>query len=155
MIKSIFLYFLIFICSALLSCENNDSNNDSNSESVIFETTLLITDSVGNESSIFTQGETITFIINFKNLTRESQTMGFSSGQHYDIEVYNSEETLIWNWARDKAFIQVQTELVFGPNEIKTYEETWNQTSNEGTPVAVETYSVYANSAGPYYLEIE
>ncbi len=89
------------------------------------------------------------------NLTGESQTMFFSSGQQYDIQVYDSDDSLIWNWAYGKAFIQAQTEIVFSANETRNFEETWNQKSNAELPLDTGNYIVYAGSAGPYYIEIE
>jgi hypothetical protein len=76
-----------------------------------------------------------------RNLTNETQTLRFSSGQHYDIEVFDSDDNLIWNWASDKGFLTVETELVFIPNEIKTSEEIWDQISSEGDPISPGTYN--------------
>ena len=116
---------LLILLGVLFSCGDNN-----NSEPDIFETTLVMTDSLGNEKVLFTQGDSITFIIHMTNLTDDSQSMGFSSGQLYDIQVYDSEDSLIWNSAYDKAFIQAQTELVFSANETKNFEEIWNQETN-------------------------
>lgn len=149
--KKYLISILLVLLGVLFSCGDNDDN----SEPVIFETTLVMTDSVGNEKVLFAQGETITLTIHMTNLTGESQSMGFSSGQQYDIKVYDSEDNLIWNWAHDKAFIQVPTELAFSANETKTFEETWNQETNAELPLDIGNYIVYSNSAGPYYIEIE
>ena len=47
-----------------------------------------------------------------------------SRWQHYDIEIYDSDDNQIWNWANDKAFLNSETELaLFNPNEIKTFEK--------------------------------
>jgi hypothetical protein len=62
-------------------------------------------------------------------------------------------------------FAQSLTELVFKPNEAKTFEEIWDQTSNEGVQVPAGIYNVYVNrtwnaarpdmSAGPIQIEID
>jgi hypothetical protein len=138
-----------------------DDGND-NSGLRPIETTLTLTDGNGDESSVFSKGDHITFIIQMRNRTAELQILRFSSGQHYDIEVHDFEDILVWNWAHDKAFIQSQTELVFTPNEVKTFEETWDQVNNDGVLTSPGTYNAYVTHAsgseyiaGPCSFEIE
>ena len=121
---------------------------------------MTIMDVEGSESSVFGQGEDIKLIINMCNLTNETQPLRFSSGQHYDIEIYDSDDNLIWNWANDKAFIQAETELVFNPNEVKIFEEKWDQISNDGNLISPDTYNAEfiglgsLRFAGPFSFEI-
>ena len=156
--KSLTTILTIFLCIILMSCENDDSNNTLLQN---IETNLTITEGAGNESAVFDQGESLIFVIKIRNLTNETQTLRFSSGQLYDIEVYDADDNLIWNWANDKAFLTVETELVFIPNEIKTFEEIWDQISNEGNPISLGTYNAEfigfgsLESAGPYSFEIK
>jgi hypothetical protein len=76
--------------------------------------------------------------------------------------VYDLQDTLVWNWANDKVFPQSLTQLFFDVGETKVFEETWDQTSNEGDQVPVGIYNVYVNrywntdmSTGPVQIEIE
>ena len=147
----------IFLGIVFLSCANDDGNN---TVSQNIETTMTIMDVEGSESSVFGQGEDIKLIINMCNLTNETQPLRFSSGQHYDIEIYDSDDNLIWNWANDKAFIQAETELVFNPNEVKIFEEKWDQISNDGNLISPDTYNAEfiglgsLRFAGPFSFEI-
>ena len=88
-------------------------------------------------------GETvkITFII--ENPTQQDVTFRFSSGQKYDIWVVGDTGE-IWRWSRGKAFTQAFTSLTLKPGERRTFEEAWNQTSNQGNQAAPGTYSIFA-----------
>lgn len=153
------LLFLIFFCALLTSCWNDD---DSTSQTSTFETTLSILDQNENNIEVEQQGIPITLSFSFHNVSGRIQTLRFPGGQQYDLQVYDSQDNLVWNWANDKNFIQVQTELVFDIDETKTYEETWNQTSNDDTQVPAGIYHVYVNrewdtdrSTGPELIDIE
>ena len=141
---------VVLLCLVLIACDDNG-----NSKPDIFETTLVMKDSGGKEKVLFTQGEPITFIIHMTNLTDESQSMSFSSGQHYDIQVYDSGDSLIWNWAYDKMFTDAEEELVFSANETKSFEEIWDQETNAELLLDTGNYIVYTDSTGPYYIEIQ
>jgi hypothetical protein len=51
---------------------------------------------------------------------------------------------LIWNWAYERDFAQVVTELTFAPGEAKEFEETWDGLSNAGRVVGQGVYHVQA-----------
>jgi|LGVF01.2.fsa_nt_gb hypothetical protein len=157
--KSLTIILSIFFWIIFISCANDD---DENTATHNIETTLMITDDGGNESSVFDQGEDIKFEIEMYNFTNETQTLKYSSSQIYDIEIYDLDDNLIWNWANGKAFTAALTELDFSPYETKTFKETWDQVSNEGMQASVEMYDAYVINklsageiiAGPYPFEI-
>jgi hypothetical protein len=127
-----------------------------------FETTLSILNEDRDNIEVFQQGEPIILSFTFQNISGEIQAVQFTDYQQYDLQVYDSQDTLVWNWANDKVFPQALTELVFDVGETKVFEETWDQTSNEGVQVPVGIYNVYVNrfwnpdmSTGPEQIEIE
>ena len=153
-INFILLISLVF----LVSCHGESSREDN------FKTALNILNEDGDNITIAPHGIPVTFRFSFQNISGETQTVHFNDGQQYDLEVYNSQGTLIWNWASGQVFTQSYTELVFDPWEVKTFEEIWDQTSNEGIQVPAGVYRVYVNrnwnadmpdmSAGPVQIEI-
>ena len=152
---------LIFFYGLLSGCWGHDSQ-EITSQTSTFETTLSILNENGDNIEVSQQGNPIILSFSFRNISGEIQTLQFPDGQQYDLQLYNSQDTLVWNWANDMVFIQFQTELVFDVGEAKVFEEIWDQTSNEGTQVSVGIYNVYVNrfwhtdlSTGPKLIEIE
>ncbi len=99
----------------------------------------------GIEKQVFNQGEPIVFSLTYQNLTNQNQLILLRSTQQYEIEAYDSKDYLVWNWSRNKIFSYVLTDLNFAPNEIKTFEETWDQKDNNEQPIAVGNYNLFAN----------
>ena len=152
--KYCILSLLIFF-SLFYSCDDRNTPD----ESIVV--TLNILNENGDTITVAPPGIPVTLSFSFQNISNRSQTLHFTDGQQYDLEVYNSQGTLVWNWAHDMAFIASLTELAFDPGEVKTYEETWDQTSNEGIQVPAGIYDVYVNrawnndmSTGPIQIEI-
>ncbi len=137
------LMFLIISLGFLFNC--NDGDLVVRAPVSNFETTLDILNEDSENIAIAPQGIPVTFSFSFKNISGETQTVQFNDGQKYDLEVYNSQGTLVWNWANDKVFPQALTELVFDPGEEKTFEVVWDQTSNEGVQLPAGIYDVYVN----------
>ena len=104
---------------------------------------LSIRDASDNQSLVFGQGDEVRFVITMRNPTDEAVTLVFPTAQHYDIEVYDSSDVLVWNWAHGLVFTQAFTNLVLAPGEAVTYEESWDQKDNEGNQVPAGTYAVY------------
>jgi hypothetical protein len=156
--KSLTIILSIFFWIIFISCANDGDNTVMHN----IETTLMITDDGGNESSVFNQGEDIKFIIEMYNITNETQTLNYSSSQIYDIEIYDFDDNLIWNWANGRGFSGVLTELDFSPYETKNFEEIWDRFSNDGIQASAEMYDAYVINklsageiiAGPYPFEI-
>jgi hypothetical protein len=161
MLRKYYVVFLILLCCLLFGCWDDDSPGNSFQTS-IFQTTLKLLNRYGDNIAVSQQGNPITLRFSFRNVSGEIQTLHLSSTQEYDLQVYDSHDTLVWNWANDKAFLDVLTELVFDVGETKEYEETWDQTANDGTQVPAGIYPVYVNrfwdsdrSTGPKLIEIE
>jgi hypothetical protein len=56
------------------------------------------------------------------------------------LVVRENTSSIVWMWSNDRAFEQVLTELDFAAGETKTFTVSWDQTDNEGLPVAAGTY---------------
>ena len=137
------LIFLIISLGFLFNC--NDGDIGVRAPVSNFNTSLDILNEDSKDITISPQGIPVKFSFSFRNVSGETQTVQFSDAQQYDLEVYNSQGALVWNWANEKAFPQSLTELVFDPGEIKAFEESWDQTSNEGLQVPAGIYNVYVN----------
>lgn len=156
--KKYFFISIIFLFALSFSCSDSDNPEDN------FVTTLNILNENGDDITIVPYGIPVTFNFGFENITQKVQTVKFTSGQLYDLEVYNSQGMLVWNFANDVVFPAAITELVFNPGEIKIFEEIWDQTSNEGVQVPAGIYDVYVNrnwntgipsmTTGPVHIEI-
>jgi hypothetical protein len=152
------IYFLVLIISFffLSGC------NDESPEKDTFQRTLKILNEEDNEITVAPKGISLKLNFLFHNVTDKTQKVRFTDSQQYDLEIYNSQGVLVWNWANGKGFTTALTELVFTPGEVKTFEEIWDQTSNEGVQVPVGFYNVYVNRtlnadmpAGPVQIEID
>jgi len=151
---------LIIFCGFLSSC-NDDYTAEDISQFSSFETTLNLLNENRDSIEVMPQGAPVILNFSFQNISDKIQTVRFSDSQQYDLEVYDSQGALVWNWANGRGFTDALTELVFDVDEIKTFEETWDQTSNEGIQVPAGIYRVYVNrdwntdmSTGPKQIEI-
>ena len=127
-----------------------------------FETTLTVLNEGDVVAGAVQQGEPVILSFGFENVSGGRQSVLFTDGQQYELEVYDAQDTLVWNWGYGQVFTQALTMLSFEAGEIKTFEEIWDQTSNEGDQVPAGLYDVYVNrcwnpemSEGPIQIEIE
>jgi hypothetical protein len=54
------------------------------------------------------------------------------------------EPRVLWNWAHDRAFLQVPTMILLPPGGTVVYTETWDGRSNQGSTVGPGTYMLTA-----------
>ncbi len=62
-------------------------------------------------------------------------------GQQFDFRIYRNGE-LVWNWAHEKAFIQILQQRTLEPDEEIIYTALWNMRNNAGQPVQPGRYVV-------------
>ena len=110
---------------------------------------LTIMDASDNQSLAFDQGSEVHFLMTMQNPTDGPITLWCSDAQLYDIEVYDSGNVLVWNWAHDMVFAQATMDVVLDPGEVIAHEEVWDQKDNQGSQVPAGTYAVYLKSACP------
>jgi len=80
------------------------------------------------------------------NITDQTLTLRFPTGQIFEFYAYQPVletrlgfgvgDSLVWNWAHDKAFIQVITTLPLPAGESLSYQVTWDGRDNSGNPIS-------------------
>lgn len=137
MIRTSMILSLLFFSLMLYSC-GDTRDPDTNG----FKAGLEATDATGNTSSVFIKGQPVQLEIYIENLGDEIRSLQFNTGERYDIEVYNSGNTLIWNLNFGKVFHSAIESIPFNPYEIRAKKESWDQKNNDGNPVDAGTFSV-------------
>ncbi len=127
---------------------------------------LAITPGDDNQSLVYSPGSEIGFLLTMQNPADEALVLACSDAQVYDIEVFNSDNVLVWNWAHGQSLESTGAGLSIDPGESITYEEAWDQRDNDGDQVPAGTYAVYGSCVcgsvltpdgtvrGPQYIEI-
>ncbi|MBS7525427.1 S-layer homology domain-containing protein [Fusibacter paucivorans] len=90
-------------------------------------------------------GVTLTFTM--KNDSDETALLTYHNGQRYDIYIYDSYGTLIYQWSNDKVFTMAIESVVVDPGKTIEYETVWPMTDNEGKRVLRGQYNVVFESA--------
>lgn len=89
----------------------------------------------------FGRGETVPLQLVITNRSRRAAVVPFGSGQQFDFEAIQN-GNVIWNWARDRAFTQVFSNMTLDPGEKMVYETSWSQRDNHGRRVKPGTYVI-------------
>ncbi|HEU5135805.1 MAG TPA: BsuPI-related putative proteinase inhibitor [Steroidobacteraceae bacterium] len=98
-----------------------------------FRTTLVLRDVNNVVTDNFVFGEPIRFDVTIENLTNREISVQFRDAQTYDFLVADNGTLQIrWQWADDRVFAQVATEVVFAPNTSKTYTALWSGVLADG-----------------------
>jgi hypothetical protein len=97
---------------------------------------------VETDKVVYKLGETVNITFTISNESNIFQKLTFNNAQTYDFVIFNVEKNDLgfYRWSQGKMFAQVITEITLEPNEIKTFNEQWNQKSNSGSPVSFGTY---------------
>jgi hypothetical protein len=83
---------------------------------------------------------TIAFVIGVENGASTTQTLVFSDGQFFDIEVSDHGGEVVWRWSHDKGFTQAFWDLELAAGESYTRNTDWDLTGNNGEPVSPGSY---------------
>jgi hypothetical protein len=106
-----------------------------------FVTDLTLRNAGGAISDTFTPGERIDMVLTVRNRRNIPATLQFPSARTSDfIVVREGSASIVWKWSADRTFEAVVTELEFAAGETKTITVSWDQTDNNGLPVAPGTY---------------
>jgi len=81
----------------------------------------------------------LNFRIGVQNGGPVKETLEFSCGQFFDIEIRDG-GSLVWRWSHDKAFTQALWELELAPRESFSQTTDWDLTGNNGRPLAPGSY---------------
>lgn len=115
--------------------EQKEPNQDQSSEKKtgFLETTLdLIQDK-----------DQLTLAFSLKNTSSKDLTLIFGSGHKYDIVVTDAKGNVVFDWAKDKAFIEALLEETLGPDQSISFSEKWDYTDQAtGNRVPAGKYTV-------------
>jgi len=78
--------------------------------------------------------------ITMSNLSGEDLKLTHSSGQQYDIWVYDAQGNVVYQWSKDYAFVQMIIDWELAAGESISYQETWDYTNNAGERLPPGTY---------------
>lgn len=88
-------------------------------------------------------GEPAKLVLAIENTGTRTETIRFSSGQHFDFSV-TARGREIWRWSADKAFIQMLTQLELASGDKRTFTADWPQVDNQRAQVKPGTYEIDA-----------
>ncbi len=106
-----------------------------------FVTDLTLKTAGGAVSEEFAPGEPVTLEITVRNRARREVVVQFPSGYQFDFVVVDrGTDRIRWKWSRHVVFIQASTEIVFAPDETRTFAIEWSQVDDDGRPVGPGNY---------------
>jgi hypothetical protein len=144
----------LFTAGAQFSCSSDGaaSFRDDDLESgdgLRFTTRLVLRDSAGAETYTFQRGDLITFELTVRNHTDQTVTLAGCCPPDREFFVFEEDtRRLRWKWTEGRAFPAVIENLVFAPQETKTFQAEWSQVTRNGEMIATGQYE--ARGAVPY-----
>lgn len=84
------------------------------------------------------------------NNTEEDIRITYSSGQKYDILIYNASEELVYNWSNDKGFTMALVDVMIEKGSTISFDESWNYIDNNGHEVGEGIYKIVFRSSFRY-----
>ena len=85
-------------------------------------------------------GKTVDFTLTIKNAGSTPAVFAFSTGQRYDIVIWNDDCVEVWRWSRGKLFTQANTSLSVPAGGTTVFHIPWDQRDQAGHPVRVAAY---------------
>ena len=82
----------------------------------------------------------LTFLIELKNEGTGTVTLNFSDSQTFDIAVSTRGESPVWQWSRDKYFLQLFLTQELKPGDAVSNRADWNLKANDGSQPPPGTY---------------
>ena len=152
---------IILLISFILlsSCNNEDQDSKDNIPgTIIFNTSLTLSDTFDQSVNTFTQGETINVEISLSSNARENQILKFNTYQFYDLYIVDDEENEMWRQSDITNYKQEATELILEDNHIITFIENLDKNIFEGGGLDIGSYTLYGYWLGygsPTSVEFE
>ncbi len=87
--------------------------------------------------NLFTQGETIRFVLSLVNNSDRSLTFNFVNGQQYDFSIDNAAGDSVRQWSENLSFTQAESQFELAANETRLFIWDWDQTQTCATCPAV------------------
>ncbi len=98
--------------------------------------------------TIIDPGEQFWLTLSMSNCNAHETSRQYSSGQIFDFIVRDESGALVWNWAHGRSFVQSVNGRTYGHTQTVTYGVVWDQTANDGAPVAPGRYEIEALEVG-------
>lgn len=115
-------------------------------------TVLTLEDQSGNPADTFSAGEPVTMTLTVTNKTEDTVFVQLG-GQQFDLIVARaSDEAVVWRWSSGKGFPAVIEDITLHPGDSLVFEETWDQTGDDGNPVPARDYLAQGFLATSYEL---
>lgn len=89
----------------------------------------------------------ISFLFELVNPSDFDQTILYTSGQRFDMNVYNDLGDQVYNWSSNKSFIMMLEEIVIEKGSYQPYEISWDYKDLTGKKLPAGTYKVMVNSS--------
>jgi intracellular proteinase inhibitor BsuPI len=106
-----------------------------------YQTTLVLRDSTGTNTSSFVMGEPIRFDLEIRNLDNVAKTLQFPDSQIYDFYVLEAGTArLRWRWSEGMAFSSANSQLLFTASSSRSYSVLWNGVLRDGTQLPAGNY---------------
>jgi len=128
------------------SCSGFGSSNNSSGDGgndPTFVATLQVQNTTGEVSDSFERGALVQMILTVRNRRDTTETMDFTDARTSDFVVVRANtDNVVWQLSQETAAPSpTPTTLTFGPNEVKTFTTTWDQTaSDSGDQVSTGDY---------------
>lgn len=107
-------------------------------------------------------GDSLSFALKLSNTSQSPQTIGFTSGQRFDISILNEAGQTVWNWAANKRFSRSLSSQTLAPGASTSFQATWDGQALPDSKITPGKYSVRAVltsrsplSAAPIFIDIK
>ncbi len=98
--------------------------------------------------TIIDPGEQFWLTLSVSNCNAHETSRQYSSGQIFDFIVRDENGALVWSWSHGRSFVQAVNDRMYGHTQTVTYGVVWDQTANDGAPVASGRYEIEALDVG-------
>jgi hypothetical protein len=93
-------------------------------------------------------GEPFSLTLSVSNCNERETARRYDSSQLYDFIVRDENGATVWSWSHSRNFLPAVMDRPYGDRQTVTYGAIWDQTNNEGAPVAPGAYQVEALDVG-------
>lgn len=87
----------------------------------------------------------VVFDFQLTNITDEAQDITFSSGQQYEIKIFDSKGSHLYTYSADKMFIMALTMKTIEAGETISWQEVWEPLDHDGNVITDGSYYAIIN----------
>ncbi len=124
--KKVIMAILLLSTISLVACgtNNESSDKDVNQQNEQDSTNMGVDDILSFSASSEKEKDTVRFELTLRNETEKDVKVTFSSSQKYEI-IVSKDDTIVYQYSKDKMFTQATTEEIIKSNEQLVLEEEW------------------------------